>query len=171
MKRRYRAVSLLRDKYAYLFPGKSQIDEHRYLMAIHLNRTLEYDEIVHHKDGDGLNNDLSNLELIRRGEHSKHHNTGRPQSEDERYLKSVALKGKSKRPEHVEKVRQALLARHAHRTEEEKLNLSIKLTGNKRTEEQKENYRSAWTPERRLLQGERNKYRIKDGRYQKESVV
>lgn len=47
--------------------------EHRYVMECFLNRPLRKDEIVHHKDGDKLNNDISNLELMTRGGHARKH--------------------------------------------------------------------------------------------------
>jgi hypothetical protein len=34
--------------------------------------------VVHHKDGDRFNNDLSNLELLTHQEHSQHHNQKHP---------------------------------------------------------------------------------------------
>lgn len=45
---------------------------HRLIMAVHLNRPLTRDEIVHHKDGRKLNNALSNLQLFIKGHHSGH---------------------------------------------------------------------------------------------------
>lgn len=42
----------------------------KYLMEVHLNRYLGIDETVHHKDGNFLNNNLDNLEVIERREHS-----------------------------------------------------------------------------------------------------
>jgi hypothetical protein len=36
-----------------------------------LGRKLRSDEIVHHKDGDSHNNDISNLEIVTRSEHAK----------------------------------------------------------------------------------------------------
>lgn len=39
------------------------LQEHRVVMALHLGRPLTAEEFVHHKDGDKLNNDISNLEL------------------------------------------------------------------------------------------------------------
>lgn len=50
-----------------------QVLEHRYVMEKHLNRKLLTSEIVHHIDGDGLNNDISNLELMSQGDHRSEH--------------------------------------------------------------------------------------------------
>lgn len=41
----------------------------KYLMEHYLGRPLKIDEEVHHKDGNPLNNDLSNLEIRHHGEH------------------------------------------------------------------------------------------------------
>ena len=43
------------------------------LMEQKLGRHLGKDEDVHHKDGDFHNNDLSNLELAKHGEHQREH--------------------------------------------------------------------------------------------------
>lgn len=42
-------------------------------MELGLGRRLETSESVHHIDYDKTNNDLSNLRLMGRGEHSSHH--------------------------------------------------------------------------------------------------
>lgn len=47
----------------------------KYLMEHYLGRPLKIDEEVHHKDGNPLNNDLSNLEIRHHGEHQKEHST------------------------------------------------------------------------------------------------
>ena len=47
----------------------------RILMEEKLGRPLEPYEDVHHIDGNTLNNDLSNLELVMHGEHQKRHST------------------------------------------------------------------------------------------------
>lgn len=38
--------------------------EHRHVVELHLGRKLAPSEIIHHKDGNKLNNQLSNLELL-----------------------------------------------------------------------------------------------------------
>lgn len=42
----------------------TQVYEHRLVLERHLNRKLTPFEVVHHKDGDKLNNALSNLEVF-----------------------------------------------------------------------------------------------------------
>lgn len=44
-------------------------------MEIELGRSLRTDEDVHHIDGNPLNNDISNLEVIKHGEHQRIHAT------------------------------------------------------------------------------------------------
>ena len=52
---------------------KGNVKEHRYIMEQYLGRKLDPNEIVHHKDGNKLNNDINNLEVMTWGEHSKLH--------------------------------------------------------------------------------------------------
>lgn len=47
--------------------------EHLLIMENHINRYLEDNEIVHHKDGNRANNQIENLELMTRSEHGKLH--------------------------------------------------------------------------------------------------
>lgn len=50
-----------------------RVYEHRYLMAQHLGRELEFNEFVHHINGDTFDNDLKNLQLVSPSEHNSLH--------------------------------------------------------------------------------------------------
>ncbi|AUS17019.1 HNH endonuclease [Bacillus velezensis] len=66
--------------------------EHRYVMSEYLKRPLKEDEHVHHKDENKLNNDVSNLELVTRSEHSSLHNRNKTiprDSETGRFIRVV----------------------------------------------------------------------------------
>ena len=47
--------------------------EHRKIMRLKLGRPLESDEVVHHVDGNPLNNKPSNLQVMTRSEHTRLH--------------------------------------------------------------------------------------------------
>ena len=63
-----------------LIPGHPNANAHNYVpyhrlvMENYIGRYLNKDEVVHHKDGNKNNNDISNLELMKNSEHSKEHN-------------------------------------------------------------------------------------------------
>lgn len=68
---------LTTDGYVWIYAQgkpKNQIKVHRYLMEIKIGRELRDDEIVHHKDGNKLNNHIDNLEIVNRVQHNKIHN-------------------------------------------------------------------------------------------------
>ena len=46
---------------------------HRVIIENHIGRLLTEDEIVHHKDHNKKNNDISNLEVLTKDEHSRIH--------------------------------------------------------------------------------------------------
>lgn len=52
-----------------IWRGGKKVRAHRWIMEQHLGRKLLPTEHVHHKDGNPLNNDLSNLEVLGRWEH------------------------------------------------------------------------------------------------------
>ena len=47
------------------------ISEHRLIMALHLDRPLKHSEVIHHRDGNKLNNDISNLEITNHADHRR----------------------------------------------------------------------------------------------------
>lgn len=55
------------------FEDGTRMLEHRFVMGAYLGRRLLPKEIVHHKDGNGLNNSIENLKLQSISEHSIFH--------------------------------------------------------------------------------------------------
>ena len=61
-------------KYIFLYQEDgSYKQEHRIVVENEIGRLLNSDEIIHHIDGDGTNNDISNLEIMNRSSHAKLH--------------------------------------------------------------------------------------------------
>jgi hypothetical protein len=59
-------------KYKEITINGKRMGEHRYVMEQHLDRLLKRREIVHHINGDGLDNRIENLEIL-----SSHHDHAR----------------------------------------------------------------------------------------------
>src|ERR1700704_1673581 len=68
--------------------------EHRLVMENHIGRRLGSKEIVHHVDGNKLNNDISNLRVMDRGDHIRHH---KPLTWDIEAAKTMIAEGASLR--------------------------------------------------------------------------
>jgi hypothetical protein len=62
--------------YRYLSVDGTGMAEHRHLVEQREGRKLTSNEVVHHVDGDPLNNDPGNLVVLTRGEHQRLHATG-----------------------------------------------------------------------------------------------
>ena len=54
---------------------RNKVYKHRLVMEEHLGRYLTNDELVHHKDRNPHNNDISNLEIVTRASHQTIHKT------------------------------------------------------------------------------------------------
>jgi hypothetical protein len=64
--------------------------EHRLIMEKKLKRYLKPNELVHHRDGNTLNNSISNLSLFNsNGEHSHFHNLNKKRDDNGRFKKET----------------------------------------------------------------------------------
>ena len=52
------------------------IERSRQVMGDHIGRPLLPKELVHHKDGDSMNDDIDNLQIVSRSEHATLHHKG-----------------------------------------------------------------------------------------------
>lgn len=66
--------------------------EHRVIVELHLGRRLEPWEVVHHKDGNTMNNTIENLEVFEFGAHTAaHHDGSRKGADARRSMEAFAL--------------------------------------------------------------------------------
>lgn len=65
--------------YITILVNKKRIMQHRLIMEKHLQRKLKHKDIVHHINGDGLDNRIENLIIMNRSEHASHHYKNNPE--------------------------------------------------------------------------------------------
>jgi hypothetical protein len=78
-------------KFVKGYNKKGNVKLHRAVMEEKLGRRLSPDEIVHHIDGNKLNNDISNLEVMSRSDHSRLHREKEKENGKEFFKKSEEL--------------------------------------------------------------------------------
>jgi DNA-directed RNA polymerase specialized sigma24 family protein len=61
--------TFLNQGHRYIWRDGKKIAEHRAIMEDHLGHPIGREEVVHHIDGDPLNNDLANLTMMTRADH------------------------------------------------------------------------------------------------------
>lgn len=59
--------------YKVLFFNATRILEHRYIIEQHIGRKLKRSELIHHKNGNKLDNRLENLLVVNQAAHRKEH--------------------------------------------------------------------------------------------------
>lgn len=78
--------------YVKVWTKEKVMKEHRLVMEKHLGRKLRSDEIIHHKDHNRSNNDISNLEIMTRSEHSRLHAYEKWERQKKKGIKGVWAK-------------------------------------------------------------------------------
>jgi transposase len=85
-------ISITKEGYRLIRRDNHYVKEHRCVMEQKLGRKLDPSEKVHHIDGDRLNNDISNLELLSNVEHTKKHWTEQRKKEHSLRIKEIRSK-------------------------------------------------------------------------------
>ena len=68
--------------YVIVLVGPKKIEyEHRVIMENHINRKLEGNEIVHHKNGNRADNRIENLAIMGKRDHDRYHTIERHKTE------------------------------------------------------------------------------------------
>jgi len=71
---KYGKGSIVNGGYKLISVKGRKIFEHRYVMECSLGRRLSEEELVHHLNGNKLDNRLENLQIVSRSEHKRKHN-------------------------------------------------------------------------------------------------
>lgn len=79
------------NKYKAVKVNGRKRDEHRYKVELSIGRSLDFNEVVHHKDGNKGNNDLENLEILSRSSHSRMHMIGKTHNPNQHLIKHPGI--------------------------------------------------------------------------------
>lgn len=84
---------MAKSKYKAIKADGTKHDYHRWLMEQEIGRKLDRQEVVHHINGNPLDNDIGNLRIMSLSEHSRMHATGKKRSVESREKQSQARSG------------------------------------------------------------------------------
>lgn len=96
--------------YCYRTKNGRYVYLHREVYEMHYG-PIPSGYIVHHKDGNKLNNSIENLELLSRAEHASVHHKGVPKTEEMKKKSSKTKMGHTVSQETREKIREKLKGR------------------------------------------------------------
>lgn len=97
--------------YNMIYKNGKEIREHRLIAEEALGVPIPEDILVHHIDGNKLNNDVLNLQLITREEHPKVHYTGVPRTQEVKNKVSQSKMGHTVSEETRRKISKTLTGR------------------------------------------------------------
>lgn len=88
------------------------VRKHRVIMEERLGRKLKRNEVVHHIDGNKLNNNIDNLKVMTYGEHQNLHRLGIKLSEDTCKKMSIVSKERNLKPEYNKMISERCKKQH-----------------------------------------------------------